>query len=115
MVFTPGKPLLEALVLAAVSQEPFGLYGYKLQKYIQEYFDISESAIYTTLKALQKKDCLESYNIQCNGRNRTYYKITESGLVRLNSYQKEWHEYSRKIHTLLTTGSAESPGKNLDK
>lgn len=115
MIFSPGKLLLEALVLSVVSQEHFGLYGYKIQKYIQEYFDISESAIYSTLKALQKKDCLESYNIQYNGRNRTYYKITESGRVRLNSYQKEWNKYSRKIHTLLTAGSVEAPVKNLDK
>lgn len=109
MIFTLGKPLLEALVLALVSQEPFGLYGYKIQKYIQEYFDISESAIYTCLKTLQKKGDLENYNIQCNGRNRTYYKITKSGRTRLNFYSKEWYEYSKKIYTLL---SAEPATKN---
>ena len=83
MVFNTGAALLDAIVLAVVSREDEGTYGYK------------------------KGDYLEVYDRQFDGRNRRYYKVTESGRTQLAMYQKEWKEYSGKISELFEGGRLE--------
>lgn len=52
--------LLDAIVLAAVSREKEGTYGYRITQQVREAIDISESTLYPVLRRLQKDDCLES-------------------------------------------------------
>ena len=77
MVFNTGAALLDAVVLAAVSREEDGTYGYK-------------------------DSCLETYDVECGGRNRRYYKITETGENQLNIYKQEWKIYSSKISAMFS-------------
>ena len=56
---------------------------------------------------MQKGDYLEVYDRQFDGRNRRYYKVTESGRTQLAMYQKEWKEYSGKISELFEGGRLE--------
>jgi len=60
--------------------------------------------LYPVLRRLQKDDCLEVYDMECGGRNRRYYKITDKGTAQLKLYQSEWVNYSSKITMLFSGG-----------
>lgn len=79
MVFNTGAALLDAIVLAVVSREPEGAYGYKITQDVRQVIELSESTLYPVLRRLQKDECLEVYDKECAGRNRRYYKATERG------------------------------------
>ena len=104
MVFNTGAALLDAVTLAVISREPQGTYGYKITHDVRGALDISESTLYPVLRRLQKDDCLEVYDMQIDGRNRRYYKITEKGLAQLNLYRVEWKNYSKKITAMFEGG-----------
>ena len=105
MVFNTGAALLDAIVLAVVSKEPDGTYGYKITHDVREVIDISESTLYPVLRRLQKDGCLAVYDQECGGRNRRYYKVTEKGMAQLNLYRIEWKNYSGKILRLFEGGT----------
>lgn len=101
MVFNTGAALLDAIVLAAVSKEPEGTYGYKITQEARGVLELSESTLYPVLRRLQKDECLETYDMEFGGRNRRYYKITEKGRKQLMLYCQEWINYSGKISRLF--------------
>lgn len=105
MVFNTGAALLDAIVLAVVSKESEGTYGYKITQDVRQVLDVSESTLYPVLRRLQKDDCLETYDQEYGGRNRRYYKVTQRGMAQLNLYQTEWKSYSSKITTLFEGGT----------
>lgn len=102
MVFNTGAALLDAIVLAVVSKEEEGTYGYRITQDVRRAIDISESTLYPVLRRLQKDQYLIVYDVECGGRNRRYYKITESGAAKLEEYKKEWIDYSTKISSLFS-------------
>lgn len=99
MVFNTGAALLDAIVLAVVSKEEEGSYGYKIT------LDVSESTLYPVLRRLRNEGCLEVYDRQCDGRNRRYYKVTSQGMIQLNLYKTEWKSYSFKITKIFEGGA----------
>ena len=101
MVFNTGATLLDAIVLAVVSKDAEGTYGYKITQEVRQVIEISESTLYPVLRRLQKDECLETYDMEFGGRNRRYYKITEKGYAQLSLYRREWSEYSGKITGLF--------------
>lgn len=101
MVFNTGAALLDAIVLAAVSKEQNGTYGYKITQDVRKAIDISESTLYPVLRRLQKEECLEVYDLAIDGRNRRYYRLTETGRAQLRLYKGEWAGYSEKISRIL--------------
>ena len=104
MVFNTGAALLDAIVLAVVSMEEEGTYGYKITQDVRKVLEISDSTLYPVLRRLQKDDCLAVYDMEGGGRNRRYYKITEKGSVQLNLYKTEWESYASKISSLFRGG-----------
>lgn len=106
MVFNTGASLLDAVVTAVVSQEQQGTYGYKITQDVRSVLDISESTLYPVLRRLQKDECLEVYDMQFDGRNRRYYKVTEKGMAQLGLYRAEWKNYSGKISRIFEGGAA---------
>ena len=105
MVFNTGAALLDAIVLAVVSTEEQGTYGYKITQDVRMVLDVSESTLYPVLRRLQKDECLAVYDQEYAGRNRRYYKLTEKGQVQLRLYQLEWKSYSSKISKLFEGGN----------
>lgn len=101
MVFNTGAALLDAIVLAVVSKEREGTYGYKITQDVRQVIEISESTLYPVLRRLQKDDCLEVYDLAFDGRNRRYYKITDKGKVQLRLYINEWKIYCGKINNMF--------------
>ena len=104
MVFNTGAALLDAIVLAVVSMEPEGTYGYKITQEVRQVIELSESTLYPVLRRLQKDECLEVYDMEFAGRNRRYYKITERGQAQLSLYKGEWKRYSAKISGMFEGG-----------
>ena len=104
MVFNTGAALLDAIVLAVVSQEKEGTYGYKITHDVRGAIDVSESTLYPVLRRLQKDECLEVYDRQIDGRNRRYYTVTVKGVAQLGLYRTEWKSYSTKINELFEGG-----------
>lgn len=104
MVFNTGAALLDAIVLASVSKEPEGAYGYKITQDVREILEISESTLYPVLRRLQKEQYLETYDQAFNGRNRRYYRITGAGKTKLNDYTLAWEDYTKKINELFIGG-----------
>ncbi len=101
MVFNTGSALLDAIVLAVVSRDGEGTYGYRITQDVRQAIEISESTLYPVLRRLQKEDCLETYDLAIDGRNRRYYRITERGRAQLNLYKGEWSNYSKKISRIF--------------
>lgn len=105
MVFNTGAALLDAIVLAVVSREKEGTYGYKITQDVRQAIEVSESTLYPVLRRLQKDECLEVYDMQYDGRNRRYYKVTDRGTAQLGLYEAEWKRYSRKISEMFEGGA----------
>jgi PadR family transcriptional regulator, regulatory protein PadR len=101
MVFNTGAALLDAIVLAVVSKENEGTYGYKITQDVRQVIEISESTLYPVLRRLQKDSCLEVYDLAFDGRNRRYYKITDRGKIQLRLYYEEWKTYCSKINNMF--------------
>lgn len=101
MVFNTGAALLDAIVLAVVSKEPEGTYGYRITQDVRQVIELSESTLYPVLRRLQKDECLEVYDMECAGRNRRYYKVTSRGWAQLRLYESEWRQYADKITGLF--------------
>lgn len=105
MVFNTGAALLDAIVLAVVSVEEQGTYGYKITQDVRAVLDVSESTLYPVLRRLQKDECLEVYDQEFAGRNRRYYKLTDKGHAQLKLYKCEWKTYTSKISKLFEGGN----------
>ena len=99
MTFTAGSALLDAVVLSVVSME--GTYGYKITQDVRQVMDVSESTLYPVLRRLQKDDLLETYDMEFQGRNRRYYKITSNGMILLDKYRSEWLSYKSNVDKIL--------------
>ena len=89
MVFNTGAALLDAIVLAVISREKDGTYGYKITQDVRSVLEVSESTL---------------YNMEYAGRNRKYYKLTDKGAAQLNLYRSEWEIYSSKITRMFEEG-----------
>jgi PadR family transcriptional regulator PadR len=84
------RGLLDVCVLAAIKNEES--YGYKIIKDMKPYIEMSESTLYTILKRLELADMLTVRTAEHGGRLRKYYRITRSGLRRIEEFKKEWGE-----------------------
>lgn len=104
MVFNTGASLLDAIVLSVVSKDPEGTYGYKITQEVRQIIELSESTLYPVLRRLQKDNCLEVYDMEFAGRNRRYYKLTDTGQSKLQMYEQEWNQYSEKVTGLFRGG-----------
>ena len=104
MIFNTGAALLDAIVLAVVSKDEQGTYGYKITQDVRQVLEESESTLYPVLRRLQKDECLEVYDMEYAGRNRRYYKLTEKGEAQMQLYKIEWKNYSSKINSMFEGG-----------
>lgn len=104
MVFQTGAALLDAIVLAIVSKEEEGTYGYKITQEVRSAIEVSESTLYPVLRRLQKSCFLKTHDVECAGRNRRYYQITDTGRSQLRIYHREWLDYSLKINQIFQGG-----------
>ena len=84
------RGLLDVCVLAAIKNEES--YGYQIIKDMKPYVELSESTLYTILKRLETADMLTVRTVEHGGRLRKYYRITETGLARIEEFKKDWKD-----------------------
>jgi len=99
MIFQLGTALLDACVLSILINND--TYGYILTQNVKKVISISESTLYPVLRRLQKEGNLETYDKSIQGRNRRYYKITDSGKEQLEEYKKEWIDYKEQVDKII--------------
>ena len=84
------RGLLDVCVLAAIKNEES--YGYQIIKDMKPYVELSESTLYTILKRLETADMLTVRTAEHGGRLRKYYRVTETGLARIEEFKKDWKD-----------------------
>lgn len=84
------RGLLDICVLAAIKDNDS--YGYQIIKDMKPYIEISESTLYPILRRLEAAELLTVRSAEHNGRLRKYYRITKTGLERIESFKDEWKE-----------------------
>ena len=99
MNFNTGTFMLDAIVHSVVSRD--GTYGYRITQDVRKILEVSESSLYPVLRRLQKDGYLETYDMEFDGRNRRYYKITSNGMILLDEYRRNWLDYRKKIDSIL--------------
>lgn len=84
------RGLLDVCVLAAIKNDDS--YGYKIIKDMKPYIELSESTLYTILKRLETAEMLTVRTVEHGGRLRKYYRITNTGIKRIEDFKEEWKE-----------------------
>ncbi len=84
------RGLLDICVLAAIRNEES--YGYQIIKDLKPYVELSESTLYPILRRLESSELLTVRSAEHNGRLRKYYRITDSGIRRIEDFKNEWKE-----------------------
>ena len=90
------RGLLDVCVLAAIKDGES--YGYKIIKDIKPCIALSESTLYTILKRLENAAMLTVRTAEHGGRLRKYYRITQSGLNRIEEFKEDWKEILSIYH-----------------
>lgn len=96
------KGIVEICVLATIRKE--ASYGYKIINDLSEIIEISESTLYPILRRLEAQNLLETYNEEFNGRTRKYYKITQEGNAKINTFINEWKDIERVLKFVRVKG-----------
>lgn len=70
-------------------------YGYEISRQIKEIcnekYIMKETTLYSAFTRLEKAGYMESYfGTETNGKQRTYYKITQAGIDYYNEKCEEW-------------------------
>ncbi|MCH5198719.1 MAG: helix-turn-helix transcriptional regulator [Oscillospiraceae bacterium] len=96
------------LVLSVLEKED--LYGYMIVKRISErsgnVFEFKEGTLYPILHNFEASGYVKSYWVECDGRNRKYYKITKKGLGALSDIKKEWETYTVAVGKVIHGNTA---------
>ncbi len=83
----------DTIILFLLREEPS--YGYEISRRIKEISDekyvIKETTLYSAFTRMEKNDYIESFSqVGENGKNRTYYKITDKGKDHFKDKCEEW-------------------------
>ncbi len=84
------RGLLDVCVLAAIKDQES--YGYQIIKDMKPFLELSESTLYPILRRLENAKLLTVRSAPHNGRLRKYYRITTTGLQRIEDFKQEWKE-----------------------
>ena len=84
------RGLLDVCVLAAIKDKDS--YGYQIIKDLKPCLSLSESTLYTILKRLETAGALTVRSVEHDGRLRKFYRITDSGISRIEEFKEDWKE-----------------------
>jgi PadR family transcriptional regulator PadR len=108
MVIGATGALLDLCVLAIV--ERGDAYGYALTQRVKTVLEVSESTMYPVMRRLQTQKCLDTYDNPHEGRNRRYYRLTETGKAALLELYEAWGNTKKTIDSIvLRDNAAELP------
>jgi len=111
VIISATGALLDFVVLAIA--ERGDAYGYALTQSVKDILGVAESTMYPVMRRLQTHDYLETYDVPFEGRNRRYYRLTESGKAALSELRESWEDMKRTIDG-ITKGSIDTPEEEHD-
>jgi PadR family transcriptional regulator PadR len=99
-----GTAALVLLSILSHADEP--MYGYRIAKFMEVDDEnvpmMKQGALYPVLRSLEGSGLLESHvDPSVSGPPRRYYKITESGLETLKSWNKIWNQTKSFVDGIL--------------
>jgi transcriptional regulator len=100
----PGT--LEMLVLKTLSLEPMHGWGIgeRIQQLSRDVFAVNQGTLYPALERLQRDGLITAeWQTTENNRRARYYRITRSGLTRLEAEREEWERSARAVDLILRT------------
>ena len=100
----PGT--LEMLVLKTLSLEPMHGWGIgeRIQQLSRDVFAVNQGTLYPALERLQRDGLISAeWQTTENNRRARYYRITRSGLKRLEAEREEWERSARAVDLILRT------------
>ena len=90
------------LVLAVLSLLKKSHYGYSLRKQLQDAgIDIDEGTLYPLVRRLADQGLLDSEWQQGEGRERRYYKLSETGVTLLKRLTGEWQQLNDHLGKII--------------
>jgi PadR family transcriptional regulator, regulatory protein PadR len=94
------KGILEMCILSLI--EDRDMYGFEIIETLAKAIDVNENTVYPILRRLTIQGLFETYEQSTNiGAPRKYYKITETGIIKLKKYQKDWSSFLKGIYHIL--------------
>jgi PadR family transcriptional regulator PadR len=97
------KGTLPTLILRVLEQGDN--HGYRIAQQIKAtskgVLDFREGTLYPALHGLENKGLIEGYDRAEAGRQRRYYRITETGRKQLARDRKAWRQTSAAISLIL--------------
>jgi PadR family transcriptional regulator len=97
------KGHLDALVLAALEQEP--AHGYAIIQHLRrrsdDVFRLPEGTVYPALHRLERDGLVKSRWTAASGRRRRVYRLTRGGQEALAVRRLEWRTFSRAVEAVL--------------
>ena len=84
-------------------------YGYavsqKIRDMSEEVYIIKETTLYSAFNRLEKNGYIHSYPGEVtHGKKRTYYQITDKGLIFLEEKRDEWKQTKRVVNRFMKEG-----------
>lgn len=104
MIYPLNPVLMELLVLALICREDS--YGYQISQQLKHVSSMKDSTLYPILRRLSEKGYVEIYDQQFQGRNRKYYRITETGRRQKIYLEQEWDAYTTAVAKILGSSHA---------
>ena len=109
LAFMNGVP--ELLILHLLAQKE--MYGYEIVRAIAEstgrVIAVGEGCVYPILHTMEKKRWLATHRLTRDGRERIYYRLTESGRQRLRQTSARWAQFSGAINSVLGGAHGHQP------
>jgi PadR family transcriptional regulator PadR len=97
------KGSLPLLVLHTLSTG--AKHGYRIAKEIKRGSEgvlaVAEGTLYPTLHELEKRQLIEAFEEEVNGRRRRCYRLTVAGQRELESLRSEWALYTQAVDLVL--------------
>ncbi len=98
-IYPLTPPLTELLMLSIVNRGDS--YGYQISQCLKPVSSIKDSALYPILKRLSEHGYIEAYDKIFQGRNRKYYRMTETGRIYYKMLSDEWNLHQKAVRDIM--------------
>lgn len=113
MIYPFTAPLLDFLVLSIIKKEDS--YGYQISQQLKSVASMKDSTLYPILKRLSDSGYVDTYDQPFQGRNRKYYRITDSGCQQQELLLNEWKSYLQAIDAIIQGQGELMKGEHEDE
>jgi PadR family transcriptional regulator PadR len=94
------KGVVELCILKIISIKD--MYGFEVIEVLSNLLDVNENTIYPILRRLTQQGLFSIYEKETKlGAPRKYYRITDQGLVQLETYLKDWNLFVENVNYIL--------------